>query len=113
MSAKHLYLHVAGRVVVMKIQPNFSPGNYPGVRANQILCLLFGEIIIVPGIMRVSSDGCIDVVVLLSKIDCSFESFTVRIPGPYIEYKIHFRIASSIDNLFPITIELSAIEMCV
>src|SRR6185437_14641671 len=97
----------------MKIQPNLSPGNDPGIRTNQMLCLVFGEIIIVACVVRVSTDRCVDVVVLLSKIDCSFESFTVRIACAYIEHEIHFRIASSIDNLFPVTIKLRAIEMCV
>jgi hypothetical protein len=78
-----------------------------------MLCLLFGEIIIVACIVRVRPDRGVDVVILLSKIDCSFETFTVRIARAYIEHEIHFRIPSSIDNLFPIAIKLRAIEMCV
>jgi hypothetical protein len=67
----------------------------------------------VTSIVRVSADGRVDVVVGLSKLDCTLEGVTVRIACTYVEDKIHFRVAASIDNLFPITIKLRAIHMSV
>src|SRR5882672_10502787 len=78
---EHFPLHLSGRIIVMIVEPDLSPGDYPPALLDKVEELLFRSVIKEPGVVWMHPHGGIDVLVLLSQIDRSLKSAALRIAG--------------------------------
>src|SRR6267143_6060557 len=109
--AEHFPLHLSGRVVVVIVKPDLSPGDYAPTLLDKVEELLFRNVIKEPGIVWMHSNGCIDVLVPLSQADCPLKRAALRIAGPDVEHRRDPALAGTRDYFFAIGIVLSAVDM--
>src|SRR5260370_36706325 len=77
--AEHFPLQLSGRIVIMIVEPNFSPGNHARALLDEVEELLFRGRIKESGIVWMHTHDCIDSFVPFSQIDRSLKCPTVRI----------------------------------
>src|SRR5260370_33515087 len=107
MPAEHFTLQLSGRIVIMIVEPNFSPANHARALLDEVEELLFRGRIKESGIVWMHTHGCIDSFVPFSQIDRSLKCPTVRIAGADVQHCIDTSIAGACDYFFALGIVLN------
>src|SRR6266481_6322518 len=109
--AEHFPLHLSGRVIVMIVEPDLSPGDHPPALLDKVEELLCRSVIKEPGVVRMHPHGRIDVLVFFSEIDRSLKRSAVRIARPDVQHCRHTRSARAGYYFIPISVVLSTVDV--
>src|SRR6266705_4000752 len=111
LSSEGFALHFARGMIVMIIEPDFSPGDYAFALFNQIEKPFFSRGVEKFGVVRVDADRDVNLVVIFSQSDRAFEIPTVRVAGADVEHGRNPGSARSGNHMFAINVEVRTVDV--
>jgi hypothetical protein len=110
LSLEDFNLHVAWRVVVVKVETNLTP-RYHAFVLDQRFNLLFRTIIVEACIVRMCADSCVYVGVCSAKLDGAFQRTAVRIARTNVKNKLDTSVLRSPQHLFAIGVKFRPVNV--
>ena len=112
LTTKRGHLHLARRVVIVKIESDFSPGDHAPALSSKTGEPLFRGRIEESGVVRVYANRRVNVRMLLGQLYRSFQRAAVRISSAHIQNRRHARIARALDYGLTVGIKLRPVKVC-
>ena len=109
---KHFHLHVARRVVVVKVESNFTPGYDARALFKKTGDSLFSFAVKEAGVVRVGANCGVDIFVLLGQLNGALQRAAMGIAGADIQNGGNACIARTLNNLLAVRVKLRTVYVC-
>src|SRR4051812_48435186 len=100
-------------MIVMIVETDFTPADYAGALLREIDQSPFGCLVEQFRVVRVNSDGRVNILELLGESHRPFEGAALRIAGAHVQHSCHTRGARAHDYFDTISVILRAIDVTV
>src|SRR5262245_46492148 len=106
-------LHVAWRMVIVIVEADFTPSDHARTLLCQISQSLFRRAVKQFRVVRMNADGAVNLIVVLSQLNCSFVSTTVWIAGAHVKHRRDSGVPRARNHVFAIAVVIGTVYVAV